>query len=90
MFEAILEYGLHKTIPQMSAKLKVVWPLVQQRLDWDEDRYHQVVNKRAYSAYVRWAKHNGEVYVDFKTWKAQNGENVSDKDYEESMLPEVI
>ena len=31
LFEAILEYGMHKTLPPMSAKLKVVWPLVQQR-----------------------------------------------------------
>ncbi len=87
LFEAILEYGMYKTLPPMSAKLKVVWPLVQQRLDWDEEKYYQVIAKRAYSAYVRWAKHNGEAYVDFKTWKAQNGESVSSKDYEEAMLP---
>ena len=86
LFEAILEYGMYKTLPQMSAKLKVIWPLVQQRLDWDEEKYYQVVSKRAYSAYVRWAKHNDEPYVDFKTWKAQNGEGLSAKDYEEAMI----
>lgn len=86
LFEAILEYGMRKTLPPMSAKLKVVWPLVQQRLDWDEEKYNQVVAKRAYSAYVRWAKHNDEPYVDFKTWKAQNVEGATRKDYEEAML----
>ena len=87
LFEAILEYGMHKTLPPMSAKLKVVWPLVQQRLDFDEEKYYKVIAKRAYSAYVRWAKHNDEPYVDFKTWKAQNDEGLCDKDYEEAMLP---
>ena len=87
LFEAILEYGMHKTLPPMSAKLKVVWPLVQQRLDFDEEKYYKVVAKRAYSAYVRWAKYNDEPYVDFKTWKAQNGERLSAKDYEEAMIP---
>ena len=86
-FEAILEYGMYKTLPPLSAKLKAIWPLVQQRLDWDDEKYYQIVRKRAYSAYVRWAKYNDQPYVDFQTWKAQNDEGVCDKDYEEAMTP---
>ena len=69
LFYAILRYGLHGEVPEMSAKLKVVWPLVQQRLDRDEEQYCKVVTKRAYSAYVRWAKHNKEDVMSFQNWQ---------------------
>jgi hypothetical protein len=69
LFQAILRYGRHEELPQMSAKLKVVWPLVQQRLDRDEEQYCKVVTKRAYSAYVRWAKHNKEDVMSFQNWQ---------------------
>lgn len=69
LFHAILRYGRHEEIPEMSAKLKVVWPLVQQRLDRDEEQYSKVVTKRAYSAYVRWAKHHKEDVMSFQNWQ---------------------
>ena len=87
LLEAMLEYGMYKTLPPMTSKLKAIWPLVQQRLDWDDEKYYKVVHKRAYSAYVRWAKYNDQPYVDFKTWMVQNEEGLCDKDYEEAMLP---
>ena len=93
LFESILEYGLKKTDPaNLSKKLMVIWPIVKVRLDRDEIQYHNVVNKRAYSAYVRWAKHNGQVVMDFQTWQEKkNCELLQDRyDVESDVFPREI
>ena len=74
LFESILDYGLNRTLPtNLSKKLMVIWPLVQRRLDQDELQYNSTVTKRAYSAYVRWAKYNSETVMDFQTWQEKKG-----------------
>ena len=60
LFRAILEYGRDKTIPDLPGRLQCIWPIIQMRLDTDDDRYHQTTARRQYAAYVRWAKKNGE------------------------------
>lgn len=84
LFEAILEYGLYKSIPQLPQKVMILWPLVQMRLDRDEMQYCNVVTKRAYSAYVRWAKHAGEPAMDFRTWQEKKGYALINESYEPS------
>ena len=59
LFEAILNYAKYGELPELSEKLMVIWPLIQQRLDFDEARYQVTVLKRKYSAYARWEKQNG-------------------------------
>ena len=84
LFESILRYGVRSELPEMSAKLKVVWPLIQQRLDRDEEQYSKVVTKRAYSAYVRWAKYNNEDVLSFRNWQEQRaGEEADGLDTDE-------
>jgi len=84
LFEAILQYGYNRTIPKLPDKLLVVWPLIQMRLDRDEMQYMNVVTKRAYSAYVRWAKHNNQEVMDFTTWQEKKGYALINETYEPS------
>lgn len=82
LFEAILEYGLHRQRIPLTKKTEVLWPLIQQRVDRDELQYNKAVVKRAYAAYVRWAKQNGEEPLDFTAWQEKKGYPLMSDSYE--------
>lgn len=82
LFEAILEYGLHRRVIQLSNKTTVLWPLIQQRLDRDEMQYCKAVTKRAYAAYVRWCKYHGQTPLDFTQWQEEKGYCLINEAYE--------
>lgn len=82
LFGAILEYGMDRKSPDLPEKLQVVWPLVQQRLDYDDMRYDRIVVRNNYAAYVRWAKEKGEPALEFEQWKRKNGYQIRDMDPE--------
>ena len=82
LFEAILEYGNCRKQSTLTPKTQIIWPLIQQRLDYDEMQYTKAVTKRAYSAYIRWAKHNGEEPMDFTAWQEKKGYALIDEAYE--------
>lgn len=82
LLRAMLEYGRQKTVPELTDRTSLVWPLIQMRLDRDEMQYMKTVTKRAYSAYVRWAKHHGEEPMDFLLWQEKKGYVPIDEDYE--------
>ena len=82
LFEIMLEYGLYKTKPtNLSKKLMVIWPLVQQRLDHDDLQYNKTITRRAYSAYVRWAKFHTEDVMDFQTWQEKKNYDMMAEPY---------
>ena len=68
LFEAILNYAKYGELPQLSEKLTVIWPLIQQRLDFDESRYQVTVLKRKYAAYARWEKQNDRQPLPYSYW----------------------
>ena len=68
LFRAMLQYGLEKTIPDLSGVLYVLWPMVQMRLDSDDQRYYDVSQKRKYAAYCRWAKKRNETPLEYDEW----------------------
>lgn len=80
LFETILEYGETKCVGQMPDNIRLLWPLVQMRLDNDEMRYHKVCVKRQYAAYVRWAKKHGEEPEDYCSWKLGKGYDLMEED----------
>ena len=82
LFEAIMEYGNTRHLIELTPKAQILWPLVQQRLDYDEMQYMKAVTKRAYAAYIRWAKHNGVEPMDFTTWQEKKGYALIDEAYE--------
>jgi len=46
LFEAIMEYGEHGTVPPMDGILAAVWPFVANSIDRDAARYEELVEKR--------------------------------------------
>ena len=68
LFKAIMEYGATKRIPELPDPLFIIWPMVQARLDTDDERYYRVSQKRKYAAYTRWAKEHKEDPLPFDKW----------------------
>lgn len=68
LFRAIMEYGATRNEPELPEPLYLLWPLIQMRLDTDDQRYHQVSQKRKYAAYVRWTEHHGQAPLSFEDW----------------------
>ena len=68
LFRAIMDYGLEVTMPQLPSPLDLLWPMIQLRLDADDDRYYDVINKRSYAAYVRWAKEKNQTPLSYERW----------------------
>ena len=68
LFRAIMDYGLEGTMPQLPSPLDLLWPMIQLRLDADDDRYYDVINKRSYAAYVRWAKEKNQTPLSYESW----------------------
>jgi hypothetical protein len=82
LFEAIVNYAKYGVLPELSERLTVIWPLIQQRLDFDEARYQVTVLKRKYSAYARWEKQNDRQPIPYSQW-------VEAKGYEQSLETEM-
>ena len=70
LFRAILNYGLNGTEDQLDGSLSIIWPMIRARLDIDDQRYRDTIEKRQYANYVRRAKVNGEEAMDFEDWLA--------------------
>ena len=68
LLRAILEYGANGTVPELPNQLYLIWPMIQMRLDADDQRYHQLHYKRRYAAHVRWCNQNGMVALPYDQW----------------------
>ena len=71
LFEAILDYGETGCVGELTDTLRIIWPLIQNRLDTDSLRYTEVGLKRKYAAYVRWAKEHNEIPKEYSFWKKE-------------------
>ena len=86
LFEAILDYGETGCVGELTDTLRIIWPLIQNRLDTDSLRYTEVGLKRKYAAYVRWAKEHNEIPKEYSFWKKEKCYEKEEQDYE-SELP---
>ena len=73
LFRAILQYGENGVLPELEPNLALLWPLIQQRLDRDWDRYQATVIKRKYAAYSRWEKKHEREPLPFAHWVEARG-----------------
>ena len=73
LFEAILEYGETGQVGELTPTLKIVWPLIQKRLDVDSLQYDKKVVKKKYAAYTRWATEHKENVMSYSLWLENNG-----------------
>ena len=83
LFQAIMEYGANRTIPELPDNLYIFWPIIQSRLDTDDDRYHKVSLKRRYAIYVRWAKQHCQDPLPYDDWLC----TLDDCDYDAAAGP---
>ena len=83
LFDSILQYADTGVVPELPDSLYVVWPLIQMNLLQDEMRYRNVVIKRKYAAYVRWAGNHMEPVKDLPQWAREKGYSLEDWDEEE-------
>lgn len=68
LFQAILNYGKYRCVPDLPSPLCLFWPLIQMHLDADDARYREVSNKRRYAAYVRWANQRDKEPMSYAEW----------------------
>ena len=68
LFRAIMDYGATGCIPELPESLFIAWPLIQMRLDMDNERYWKVTNQRKYATYSRWAKEKGNEPIPYNDW----------------------
>ena len=68
LFRAIMRYGIDGTISDLPNAVFPLWPLIQSRLDSDDNRYYVTAYKRKYGAYVRWCRNKGEPVKSYDEW----------------------
>ena len=51
LFEAIMDYAEHGTVPAFDGILAAVWPFIANGIDRDSEKYAETVNKRKRAAY---------------------------------------
>ncbi len=73
LFEAILDYGETGCAGELTDTLRIVWPLIQQRLDIDSFQYDKKVVKKKYAAYTRWANEQKENVMSYAQWLEAKG-----------------
>ena len=71
LFRAILAYGETLQVPELPDKLICAWPLIQQKIDADDQRYYNVSTARSYAAYVRWQEDRGLECLSKEEWLKQ-------------------
>ena len=78
LFEAILDYGETGETGELTDTLRIIWPLIQRRLDVDSLQYGKKVVKKKYAAYVRWSNEQGENVMRYEQWLEANGYDPED------------
>ena len=68
LFDAILAYGEHGTIPEFDGMLAMAWGFIQPKLDRDSKEYERTVLKRQYATFCRELKRKGAPDVSFDAW----------------------
>ena len=74
LFDAILEYGEHGTIPEFDGMLAMAWGFIQPKLDRDSAEYERTVTKRQYATFCRGLKRKGLPEVSFDDWVMMSDE----------------
>lgn len=74
LFDAILEYGEHGTIPEFDGMLAMAWGFIQPKLDRDSAEYERTVTKRQYATFCRGLKRKNLPEVSFDDWLMMSDE----------------
>lgn len=86
LFQAMLEYAEGGIYPPLNERLALIWPLIQQKMDRDWDRYQLTVIKRKYAAYARWEKQHDRTPLPYNQWVDQKGFETEPEDYDDALV----
>ena len=86
LFQAIMDYAQYGEVPELSGKLRTLWPLLTSRMDLDTDRYQRTVIRRKYAAYKRWEQYKLREPLSLVEWmdKEGYGDMIRESDYDAS------
>lgn len=66
---SIMRYAKNREEPQLNSEVtKVVWSMIEQRINADDRKYKETVLKRRYAGYISKRKEAGMDYLDFDEW----------------------
>ena len=69
LLTAMLEYGETGEEPKLAGNLRVVWPLIRDKLDRDTKRYDNIVMRNRYASYAKTAANNSVGKLSYDQWK---------------------
>ncbi len=75
LLEAMMLYGMTGETPKLSGNIKMLWPLLKDRVDRDTNRYNRVVIRNQYASYAKTAAKNGEEKLSYEQWLERNYPN---------------
>ena len=84
LFRAIMEYGATRQMPDLPGPLVILWPLIQMRLDFDDQRYRETTQKRRYATYCRDQKNRGQTPLPFSQWLQEVADTEEELPYYET------
>lgn len=80
LFEAIMDYAEHGTVPALDGVLAAVWPFIAHGIDRDNRNYEKTVTGRKRAAYAKW----------WPDYAEKNGLNAHDKIAKERWIDQQI
>ena len=74
LFDAILEYGEHGTVPEFDGMLAMAWGFIKPKLDKDGDSYENSKAQRQYAAFCKKRSAAGLGKILFEDWAEMDEE----------------
>ena len=78
MLDALMDYGEYGQTPELSEKLRMLWPLVQQKLDRDTDRYERTILQKKYAVQTRECRKKNLPIPSYDEWVKEEQRVISD------------
>lgn len=75
LLDAMMYYGMTGEKPNVSGNLKILWPLLKDRLDRDTNRYNRIVIRNQYASYVKSAQKKDGPVLSYEEWVETNYPN---------------
>ncbi len=79
LIRAMAAYAEHGEYPDLSERLMLVWPFVEQKLDYDGEKYLDTCRSARYATYCKKTKAEGKKPLDKDDWIEQV-DNVAERD----------
>ena len=75
LLEALMYYGMTGKELELTGNLKLLWPLLKDRVDRDDNRYNRIVVRNQYASYVKSAQSKNQRTLSYEEWMEENYPN---------------